>query len=102
VRNFCQFRKELINNQAILYQVFSTEEISLSPREQNFIDISQAVKIKLEVAENDTSYHPNSINFESETTMNDNENSSSGYQFKLEGQNPNDLGIYSKNCDFKS
>lgn len=94
VRNFCQFRKELINNQAILYQVFSSEE-NLESREENFIDISQAVKIKLEVAESDASYHSNAMNFESETTINDPENSP-GYQFKIEGQNPNDLGIYSK------
>lgn len=93
VKNFCQFRKELINNQAILYQVFSTDEERLT-REENFIDISQAVKIKLEVAEND-SYNSNEIHFESEATMQD-ATDNSAYQFKLEGQNVNDLGIYSE------
>jgi hypothetical protein len=97
-KNFCQFRKELINNQAILYQVFSAEEDRMT-REENFIDISQAVKIKLEVAEND-SYNSNEI-FESEATMNDveieNEQIDGSYQFKVEEQNQNDLsGIYSK------
>jgi hypothetical protein len=98
MKNFCQFRKELINNQAILYQVFSADEEKMT-REENFIDISHAVKIKLEVAEND-SYNSNEI-FESEATMNDveieNEQIEGSYQFKLEEQNQNDLsGIYSK------
>lgn len=102
VRSFCQFRKELINNQAILYQVFSADENSEAREEENFVDMSHAVKIKLEVADNDTSYHSNSMNFDAdaeadaETTMNDPENSSGyQYQFKIEGH-PNDLGIYSK------
>lgn len=105
VKNFCQFRKELINNQAILYQVFSAEEERLNAEgreereEENFIDISQAVKIKLEVSENDgSSYHSNAINFETETTMQDPDNSGYQYQFKIEGQHANDLGIYSKLC----
>jgi glutamate synthase domain-containing protein 2 len=93
VKNFCQFRKELINNQAILYQVFSADEERLTTREENFIDISQSVKIKLEVSEND-SYNSNEINFESEATMQDAD--SSAYQFKIEGSNQNDLGIYSE------
>lgn len=95
VKNFCQFRKELINNQAILYQVFSAEEERLT-REENFIDISQAVKIKLEVSEND-SYNSNEI-FESEATMQDAdaEQLDETYQFKVEAQNQNELGIYSE------
>jgi len=96
VKNFCQFRKELINNQAILYQVFHDEE-RISRDEETFIDISQAVKIKLEVAENE-SYHSNAINFESESTMHDQDGENTGYnyQFKIEGHNPNYEGIYSK------
>ena len=93
VKNFCQFRKELLNNQAILYQVFSTEEDRISEkREENFIDISQAVKIKLEVTEND-SFNSNEMHFESEATMNDADNIP--YHFKMEGHNA-DMGIYSK------
>jgi hypothetical protein len=91
VKSFCQFRKELLNNQAILYQVFSTEEERC--KEENFIDISQAVKIKLEVSEHDN-FSANDINFESEATMQDAD--ASGYQFKLEGQNNSDLAIYSE------
>lgn len=99
VKSFCQFRKELINNQAILYQVFSGEEERLT-REENFIDISQAVKIKLEVAEND-SYNSNEI-FESEATMhegdpNDGEIGDGSYQhFKIEGHGQEDMGLYSE------
>lgn len=101
VKSYCQFRKELINNQAILYQVFSAEEERLT--EENFIDISQAVKIKLEVAEND-SYNSNEL-FESEdATMQeaiqeveaDAEQIDGSYHFKIEGQNQNELGIYSE------
>lgn len=99
VKTFCQFRKELINNQAILYQVFSAEEDRLT-REENFIDISQAVKIKLEVTEND-SYNSNEI-FESEATMHEGEPEpgeviDGTYQhFKIEGHGPEDLGLYSE------
>lgn len=94
VKNFCQFRKELINNQAILYQVFQDDENT--KEEENFIDISQAVKIKLEVAEND-SYNSNAIHFESEShDQDDGEHGGYNYQFKIEGHNPNYEGIYSK------
>lgn len=99
VKSFCQFRKELINNQAILYQVFSAEEDRLT-REENFIDISQAVKIKLEVTEND-SYNSNEI-FESEATMHEGDPDhgdgvDGGYQhFKIEGHGVDDLGLYSE------
>jgi hypothetical protein len=100
VKSFCQFRKELINNQAILYQVFSAEEDRLT-REENFIDISQAVKIKLEVAEND-SYNSNEI-FEPENTMHEGEldhGADGTYQhFKIEGHGPDgpdELGLYSE------
>ncbi|KAL7041678.1 hypothetical protein ACKWTF_000850 [Chironomus riparius] len=95
VKNFCQFRKELINNQAILYQVFHDDETS--KEEENFIDISQAVKIKLEVSEND-SYHSNAMNFDSEShdqdQDQDTEQGGYNYQFKIEGHNPNYEGIY--------
>lgn len=100
VKSFCQFRKELINNQAILYQVFSAEEERLT-REENFIDISQAVKIKLEVAEND-SYNSNEL-FESEATMHEGEpgeieGPDGTYQhFKIEGHGPDELALYSEN-----
>lgn len=101
VKNFCQFRNELINNQAILYQVFSADEerttttTTTTTREENFIDISQAVKIKLEVAESD-SYNSNEIQFESEATMQDTDVENAAYQFKLEGQSMNEMqGIYS-------
>lgn len=97
VKNFCQFRKELINNQAILYQVFQDDEHS--KEEENFIDISQAVKIKLEVAENE-SYNSNAINFESESHDQDGDGDGDqggyNYQFKIEGHHPNYEGIYSK------
>lgn len=101
VKNFCQFRKELINNQAILYQVFSAEEERLT-QEENFIDISQAVKIKLEVSENDA-YNENAEIYESEATMQesmqevdaDQEQIDGNYQFKIEAQGQNE-GIYSK------
>lgn len=95
VKNFCQFRKELLNNQAILYQVFSTEEDRMmrENREENFIDISQAVKIKLEVNEND-SFNSNEMHFESEATMND-VSDQVPYHFKMEGNNA-DMGIYSE------
>lgn len=96
VKNFCQFRKELLNNQAILYQVFSNEEERLSrsdDREENFIDISQAVKIKLEVTEND-SFNSNEMNFESEATMHD-AGDHGPYNFKMEGHHA-DMGIYSE------
>lgn len=95
VKNFCQFRKELLNNQAILYQVFSTEEDRMmrENREENFIDISQAVKIKLEVTEND-SFNSNEMHFESEATMHD-VSDQVPYHFKMEGHNA-DMGIYSK------
>lgn len=95
VKNFCQFRKELLNNQAILYQVFSTEEDRMmrENREENFIDISQAVKIKLEVTEND-SFNSNEMHFESEATMHDG-GDQIPYHFKMEGNNA-DMGIYSE------
>lgn len=95
VKNFCQFRKELLNNQAILYQVFSTEEDRMmrENREENFIDISQAVKIKLEVNEND-SFNSNEMHFESEATMHD-VSDQVPYHFKMEGHNA-DMGIYSE------
>lgn len=63
-------------------------------REENFIDISQAVKIKLEVTEND-SFNSNEMNFESEATMHDAPDHLP-YHFKMEGQQHNDMGIYSK------
>jgi hypothetical protein len=97
VKNFCQFRKELLNNQAILYQVFSTEEDRLmrdTRHEENFIDISQAVKIKLEVTEND-SFNSNEMHFESEATMHGDANDHVPYHFKMEGHNA-DMGIYSE------
>jgi len=96
VKNFCQFRKELLNNQAILYQVFSSEEERMlrENREENFIDISQAVKIKLEVTEND-SFNSNEIHFESEATMHDASDQVT-YNFKMEGNNSNDMNIYSE------
>lgn len=62
--------------------------------EDNFIDISQAVKIKLEVTEND-SFNSNEINFESEATMQDAPDQLP-YHFKMEGHHSNDMGIYSK------
>jgi hypothetical protein len=96
VKNFCQFRKELLNNQAILYQVFQTddtERFTRENREENFIDISTAVKIKLEVTEND-SFNSNEMHFESEATMHD-AGDQIPYQFKMEG-NHADMGIYSE------
>lgn len=69
-------------------------------REENFIDISQAVKIKLEVTEND-SYNSNEI-FESEATMhegdpNDGEVTDGNYQhFKIEGHSAEEMGLYSE------
>lgn len=62
-------------------------------REENFIDISQAVKIKLEVNEND-SFNSNEMHFESEATMND-VSEQVPYHFKMEGNNA-DMGIYSE------
>lgn len=97
VKNFCQFRKELVNNQALLYQIFNEEDRVLkSSRDDNFIDISQAVKIKLEVAEGD-SFNSNEMHFESEATMQDVPDSTP-YHFKMEShqQSINDMGIYSK------
>lgn len=98
IKNFCQFRKELLNNQNILYQVFSCEEDRLTRdnREENFIDISQAVKIKLEVSEND-SFNSNEMHFESEATMHGDAGDHIPYHFKMEGHNA-DMGIYSESC----
>lgn len=62
-------------------------------REENFIDISQAVKIKLEVTEND-SFNSNEMHFESEATMHD-AGDQIPYHFKMEGNNA-DMGIYSE------
>lgn len=109
IKNFCQFRKELISSQNILYQVFSNEEAekddvvvtgsecaatnqSEEQQEENFIDISQAVKIKLEVPENDFTTHD--MSFESDA-MHDDGDPSLPYQFKVESQNT-DLTIYSE------
>lgn len=75
--------------------MFSAEEdrVSRENREENFIDISQAVKIKLEVSEND-SFNSNEMHFESEATMHDG-GEHVPYHFKMEGQHT-DMGIYSK------
>lgn len=109
VKNFCQFRKELISSQNILYQVFSTEEEEKDDsvvnrnvnattnqpqqQEENFIDISQAVKIKLEAPENDN-FANQVMSFVSDD-MPDDGDPSLTYQFKDESQNP-DLTIYSE------
>lgn len=64
-------------------------------REENFIDISQAVKIKLEVNEND-SFNSNEMHFESEATMHDAGDQVPYHPFKMEGHHHADMGIYSE------
>lgn len=93
VKNFCQFRKELISNQSILYQVYNTNDIVYRDKEENFVDISQAVKIKLEIAEGDSSYNnTHDLSFESDAIQDESDPS---YNFKNESQNT-EFAIYSK------
>jgi hypothetical protein len=95
VKNFCQFRKELISNQSILYQVYNSGDVVYceNRKEENFVDISQAVKIKLEVAENEFN-NTHDLSFESDG-MQDDTDPSNPYQFKNESQGT-EFAIYSE------
>jgi hypothetical protein len=98
VKNFCQFRKELLSNQSILYQVYNAGDIVYceNRKEENFVDISQAVKIKLEVAENEFN-NANDLSFESDAIQDDSDPS---FQYKNETQNT-EFAIYSKSFSIK-
>lgn len=63
----------------------------LDQQEENFVDISHAVKIKLEVNEE---FNSQDMAFESDAIQDDGD-PTLPYQFKVESQNP-DLTIYSK------